>query len=145
MCRVSTGSGRPHRSDIVAAEMSRIRHSPAALSRALFAWLAMAALLPGVFEHHGTFHAFGHRASGTEPLEVSEVGHPGQALHIEATQTFEVAPCPACLHAQSPSLVLTLAPLAGRGGSRGDLASAEPSVVPRRELGSRSARAPPRS
>lgn len=125
--------------------MPRFSRSPAAVSRALFAWLAIAVLWPGVFEHHGTSHAPGHAVHTTEPLEVSEVGHPGQALHIEATETFHVAPCPVCLHTQNPSLVLDLASLPGWGDPRGELATAEPPVVSRRGLGTCSARAPPRS
>lgn len=122
--------------------MPRFHRSPVAVS--LFAWLAIVALLPGVFEQHGTSHALGHAVHTTGPLEVSEVGHPGQALHIEATETVQLAPCPVCLHPQNPSLVLDLPSLPGWGSPRGDLATAEPLEAPRRPLGTRSARAPPR-
>lgn len=125
--------------------MPRSHRSPAALSRALIALLAIAALLPGVFEHHGTSHAHGHGPHATEPMEVSAVAHPGQTLHVEATETFRVAACPACLHAQNPSLLFDLAPLPGRGGLRGVLATIEPPSVPRREMGGHSARAPPQA
>jgi hypothetical protein len=125
--------------------MPRSHRPPVALSRTLLAWLAVATLLLGVFEIHTAAHSFGHAVPASESLEVSEVGHLGQALHVEATETNLLAPCPACLHAQNPSLVFDLAPLRRRGGPRGVLADAEPSVLPRCEFGCRSARAPPRS
>lgn len=125
--------------------MPRTDRSPAALSRALIALLAIAALLPGVFEHHDTSHSLAHGAHATEPMEVSAVAHPGQTLHIEATETIHVAACPVCLLAQNPSLVLDLAPLPGRGGLRKLPAMSEPSSASLREPARRSARAPPQA
>ena len=73
---------------------------PPRLLRTALAVLALALLLPGLVERHGTFD--GH-AEGPTPLAGAyfpAASHPELPLHLEGAAEGEVRPCAACLNLQ---------------------------------------------
>jgi hypothetical protein len=74
---------------------------PPRLVRTALAVLALALLLPGLVDWHGTFE--GHHAEGAAPLAGAyfpAASHPDLPLHLEGAAEGEVRPCAACLNLQ---------------------------------------------